>query len=178
MKKENQPEQEERVVEPSPEVDAAESEVTEEAVSGPTPEEQLKACEDRYLRVHADFENIKKRMEREKLQAVDFANESFARDLLAVMDTLEMALKTDDPNQFEQFKEGVKLTRDNLSKVFEKHGIKPVTHEEGFDPHYHEAVMQAASEEHAENDIVQVLQQGFVYKDRVLRPSMVSICKK
>ncbi|MGE4294369.1 MAG: nucleotide exchange factor GrpE [Campylobacterales bacterium] len=141
-------------------------------------ETKLKEAEDRYLRAYAEFENIKKRLEREKYQAIDYASEQFAKDLLPVMDALEMALKIDDPGQFDKLKEGVGLTRSNLLKAYEKHGISAVGHDEGFDPNVHEAIMQAASDEHEENAIVQVLQQGYRYKERVLRPSLVSVCKK
>lgn len=141
-------------------------------------ETKLKEAEDRYLRAYAEFENIKKRLEREKYQAIDYASEQFAKDLLPVMDALEMALKIDDAGQFDKLKEGLSLTRSNLLKAYEKHGISAVGHDEGFDPNVHEAIMQAASDDHEENAIVQVLQQGYRYKERILRPSLVSVCKK
>lgn len=150
----------------------------EEAPAEPTLEEQLQACEEKYLRVHADFENIKKRLEREKYQAIDYAQEKFATDLLPVIDTLRLALQTEDAAAFDKLKEGVELTLDKLVKVFEKHGIEEVSGDGEFDPHCHEAVMQVPSEEHDENHVVQVLQTGYQYKERILRPAMVSICKK
>ncbi len=169
----NQEEQEET----TEEVVETAAEAEEEAKPEPTCEDKLKEAEDKYLRVHADFENIKKRMEREKAQAISWANESFAGDLLSVIDSLEMALNINDKEQFDQLKEGVQLTKDNLIKAFEKHGIKEIATEEGFDPNIHEAVMQVESEEHEEKDIVQVLQKGYIYKEKVIRPTMVSICK-
>ena len=154
------------------------SEGTEESPREPDCEEKLKEAEDRYLRTYAEFENIKKRMEKEKVQAIDYAQEKFAKDLLPVLDSLELALRTEDASAFEQLKEGVRLTMENLQKVFERHGISQLAHEEGFDPNYHEAVMQVDSPDHEDNAIVQVMQQGYAYKERVLRPSLVSICKK
>jgi molecular chaperone GrpE len=69
------------------------------------------------------------------------------------------------------------LTLDNFVKVFEKHHIKVVSHEDGFDPNYHDAVMQVESDEHESGEIVQVLQKGYTYKERLLRPAMVSVAK-
>lgn len=157
-------------------------EVDTEETAEETPEEiscedKLKEAEDKYLRVHADFENIKRRMEKEKTQAIAWANESFAADLLTALDSLDMALQIDDKEQFEKLKEGVELTKNNLISAFEKHGIKEVSTDEGFDPNLHEAVMQVESEDHKEQEIVQVLQKGYMCREKVIRPTMVSICK-
>jgi molecular chaperone GrpE len=152
--------------------------VVEEEKPEPTCEELLAASEDKFLRTHAEFENIKKRLEREKYDAIDYSQEKFAKDLLTTLDSLDAALKIDDETQFAQLKEGMQLTYDSLVKAFEKHNILKVDHEGGFDPEKHEAVMQVPSEEHDDNDVVQVLQQGYQYRTRVLRPSLVSICKK
>lgn len=141
-------------------------------------EDLLKEAEDKYLRAYAEFENIKKRLEREKYQAIDYALEQFAKDLLPAIDALGMALKIEEKEQFDKLKEGVELTKASLLKSYEKHGITPVSHDDGFDPNFHEAVMQIASEEHEDNQIVAVMQQGYAYKGRVLRPSLVSVCKK
>jgi molecular chaperone GrpE len=140
-------------------------------------EAQLKEANNEYLRVHADFENIKKRLEREKYQAIEFSQEKFAKDLLGVYDALNGAVQIEDPAQFAQLKEGVKHTFDALVKTFEKHYVTPLSHDEGFDPNKHEAVMQIPSETHESNEVVQVLQQGFAIRDRVLRPSLVSVAQ-
>ena len=117
-------------------------------------------------------------MEKEKYTAIDYASEKFAKDLLPVIDALEMALLIDDKEQFDKVKEGVQLTLNNLLDVFGKHDIAPVTHEEGFDPNFHEAVMQVSLDEHDDNAVVQVMQKGYKFKERILRPSLVSINKK
>lgn len=176
MAEEEKSEQTEEVEE-TQEVEEESTEAAEE-ITEPSLEEKLKEAEEKYIRVHADFENIKKRMEREKAMAIDYANESFSKDLLSVIDTLDMALQTDDAEAFDKLKEGVELTRDNLIKTFEKHGVKEIETAEGFDPNVHEAVMQVPSDDHEENAIVQVLQKGYSCKSRVIRPTMVSICKK
>ncbi len=144
---------------------------------------QVAELEDKYLREHAEFENIKKRMEKEKIQAISYAHEQFARDLLSVIDALDNAsisvstAEEATPEMFNQLKEGIELTINQFGKIFEKHGIELVSMDNGFDPNFHEAVMQVESEDHNEGDVVQVLQKGYKIKDRVLRPAMVSVAK-
>jgi len=145
-------------------------------------ENRAKESEDKFLRTHADFENIKKRLEREKYQAIDYASEKFAKDLLSTIDTLEMALQSanmDAPAEelLPKLKEGIELTLKNLINSFEKNHISAVESDE-FDPEHHNAVMQVNSDEHEHGAIVQVLQKGYKLKDRLLRPAMVSICQK
>ena len=147
--------------------------------------QQLQEAQDKYLRVHADFENIKKRLEKEKYQAIDYASEKFAKDLLSPIDTLEMALAAEEAGKelpteelLKKLKEGVELTIKNFYTAFEKHDITVVETDGEFDPNLHDAVMQVNSDEHEDGQIVQQLQKGYKYKERLLRPAMVSICKK
>ncbi len=146
-------------------------------------EQKIAELEDKYLREHAEFENIKKRMEKEKIQAIAYAHEQFARDLLAVIDALDNASVSASAQEevtqemFTQLKEGIDLTLSQFSKIFEKHGVELVSMENGFDPNFHDAVMKVDSPDHEEGDVVQVLQKGYKIKDRVIRPAMVSIAK-
>jgi len=139
---------------------------------------------DKYLRAHADFENTKRRLEKDKMNAVSYANESFAKDILAVIDSFENALTSiegaNEDNSSEilkQMKEGVNLTYEQLKKILEKNHIKEVDCSGEFDPEVHQAIMQVESDEHNEGDVVQVMQKGYTIKDRILRPAMVSTCK-
>jgi molecular chaperone GrpE len=137
---------------------------------------------DKYLRAHADFENSKKRLEKDKMNAVSYANESFAKDILAVMDSFENALASMEGNEdssevLEKMKEGVNLTYEQLKKILEKNNITEVKTEGEFDPEVHQAIMQVESDAHKTGDIVQVMQKGYMIKDRILRPAMVSTCK-
>ena len=139
---------------------------------------------DKYLRAHADFENAKRRLEKDKMNAVSYANESFAKDILAVIDSFENALASiegaDEENSSEvlkQMKEGVNLTYEQLKKILEKNHIKEVECSGEFDPEVHQAIMQVESDAHNEGDVVQVMQKGYTIKDRILRPAMVSTCK-
>ncbi|WP_141049418.1 nucleotide exchange factor GrpE [Aliarcobacter cryaerophilus] len=143
-------------------------------------EEDLKQSEEKFLRVHADFENIKKRLEREKYQAIDYASEKFAKDLLTPLDTLEMALNSANVDLsaeelLPKLKEGIELTIKSFITTFEKHNITKVDTTGEFDPNMHNAVMQVDSQNHESGQIVSELQKGYMLKDRLLRPSMVSI---
>ena len=147
-------------------------------------ENDLKESQENYLRVHADFDNIKKRLEKEKYKAIDYASEKFAKDLLASIDSLEMAIlssnneKLDAPELLIKLKEGVELTLKNFQTVFQKHDIQLVDTDNSFDPNFHEAIMKVEDEKKEEGAIVQVMQKGYTLKNRLLRPAMVSICKK
>ena len=148
-------------------------------------EEQLKEWEEKYLRVHADFENTKKRLEREKIQAIEYALEKFAQDLLPALDSLDMALavvSNDNLNAeeaVEELKKGIELTIDQFIKAFRKNGIEVIEIEEGgeFNPHLHEAILQVDDAEKNAGEIVQVIQKGYKYKERILRPAKVSVAK-
>lgn len=148
-------------------------------------QEQLKQSEDKYFRVHADFENIKKRLEKEKYSAIDYASEKFAKDLLAPIDSLEMALAAEEAAKdlpveelLGKLKEGVELTIKNFYTAFEKHDITIIETDGEFDPNFHNAIMQIDSPDHEDGHIVAQLQKGYKFKERLLRPAMVSICKK
>jgi len=145
-------------------------------------QEELEEQKEKYLRAHADFENYKKRLEKEKQNALIYANESFAKDLLTVLDTFENALKSienieENSEAVEKIKEGMGLTYEQLLSILKKHGVEEVESEGEFNPEVHQAVTQVDSNEHNSGDIVQVLQKGYKLKDRLLRASMVTTCK-
>ncbi|GAA7747854.1 nucleotide exchange factor GrpE [Helicobacter pylori] len=133
---------------------------------------------EKYLRVHADFENVKKRLERDKSMALEYAYEKIALDLLPVIDALLGAHRSAaEENKESALTKGLELTMEKLHEVLARHGIEGIECLEEFDPHFHNAIMQVKSEEKENGKIVQVLQQGYKYKGRVLRPAMVSIAK-
>ncbi len=136
------------------------------------------ALKDQYVRAFADFENTKKRLERDKSQSLEYANERIMNDLLPVLDTLEKALESAQSNpQATAIAEGLQLTLEGFIKVLNKHGVEVIATEGEFDPNLHECLMQVPHEEKNDGEILQTLQKGFVYKQRVLRPSMVSVVK-
>ncbi|GAA8320157.1 nucleotide exchange factor GrpE [Helicobacter pylori] len=139
---------------------------------------KYKEMHEKYLRVHADFENVKKRLERDKSMALEYAYEKIALDLLPVIDALLGAYKSAaEENKESALTKGLELTMEKLHEVLARHGIEGIECLEEFDPHFHNAIMQVKSEEKENGKIVQVLQQGYKYKGRVLRPAMVSIAK-
>lgn len=140
---------------------------------------------DKYIRAYADFENTKKRLEKDKINAVVYANTSFAKDLLSVMDSFDGAVASidtiagsEESPVLQKIKEGILNTHEQLKKVLEKHGISEIECEGCFDPEVHQAIMQVESDAHENGAIVQVLQKGYTIKDQVLRPAMVSTAKK
>ncbi len=163
--------------------DETQDEIEEEESELKKCQEELAKEKDRYIRAHADFENMKKRIEREKQNALIYANEAFAKDLLTVLDTFENALKSieqiesDSEDAIEKIKEGMQLTYEQLLSILKKHGIEEVECEGEFNPELHQAVTQMESDEHESGEIVQVLQKGYKLKERLLRPSMVATCK-
>jgi len=154
--------------------------VTEPLNELETAQAQLASLQDKYARVHADFDNIKKRLEREKYSALEYANEKFAKDLIPVVDSLSMAIsatssEADANVLLEKLKEGVELTMKQLLSVLEKHGVTPVDENEPFNPDVHNAVQKVDSDAHESGDIVNTFQKGFRYKERTLRDAMVVI---
>ncbi|MDD4855849.1 MAG: nucleotide exchange factor GrpE [Sulfuricurvum sp.] len=141
---------------------------------------ELASFKDKYARVHADFDNIKKRLEREKYSALEYANEKFAKDLIPVVDSLSMAIgataiEADATVLLEKLKEGVELTMKQLLGVLEKHGVTAVDENEPFNPDIHNAVQKVDSDAHESGEIVNTFQKGFRYKERTLRDAMVVV---
>ena len=141
---------------------------------------EMIALKDKYARVHADFENIKKRLEREKYTAVEYANEKFAKDMIPVMDALDGAMKSsegdaDKAELFDKLKEGIELTHKSFLTQLEKHGVTMVKHDEPFDPNIHNAIQAVDNEEVESGQIVQTFQTGYKYKNRPLREAMVIV---
>lgn len=142
--------------------------------------EKIKALEEKYIRAYAEFDNVKKRLEREKYLALEYANEQILKDFLPILDTLESALdstKSDESEAVAKIKEGIQLTIDNFLKAFGKHSVERISTEGEFDPNVHNAIMQVPNEGKADGEIAQVIQKGYKYKDRVIRPAMVAITK-
>ena len=136
---------------------------------------------DKYLRTYADFENYRKRMQRDLSDFRKYANEQLVLELLGVVDHLGLALKHagDAGETNKGLQQGVELVYKQLRDVLEKFGVKPFTSEgEPFDPAKHDAMMQVATADVPENTVVQVLQEGYLYHDKILRHAKVSVSKK
>lgn len=142
-------------------------------------DEEIKQLQDRVLRLAAEMENTRKRLEREKSEGISFANEALIRELLPVADNLERAvIHGGQDSNCESLLEGVRMTLKSLEDVLAKFGC--VCFEsvgKTFDPNYHEAVMQQESSEHPDKTVLQELQKGYTLHDRLLRPSLVVVSK-
>ena len=160
---------------------AAESDVvTELEAKIETAQQEAKESYDRLLRVSAEFDNYKKRSAREMQEFRKYANESLLKDLLPVLDNLELAIKAarDETNEQASLVDGVDLTLKEILRVLDKHGVQPVEAlHKPFDPVFHQAVVGEESDTHPENTIIQELQKGYTLHDRLLRPSMVVVAK-
>jgi molecular chaperone GrpE len=150
----------------------------------PLVEQKIKEAaeaQEKYLRTYADFENYRKRTQRDLAEFRKYANEQFAAELLTVVDHLGLALKhaAEAGETGQGLREGVELVYKQVRDVLEKYGIKPFASEgEKFDPAKHDAVMQEATDRVPENTVVQVFQEGYLYHDKVLRHAKVGVAKK
>ncbi|MBI4826943.1 MAG: nucleotide exchange factor GrpE [Nitrospirae bacterium] len=134
----------------------------------------------KYLRLYAEFENYKKFSERTKQESLKYANDSIMKDLLPVIDHLELALTHSSNNEnSKSLSEGIILTLKELNHVFSKYGLVAIkTEGEFFDPSFHHAISQIESEELENNLIVKEFRKGYMLYDRVLRASLVEVSKK
>lgn len=164
-----------------PEAAAESAQVVAEAA--PSLEEQLRRAEtaaqehyDAWLRAKAEADNVRKRAQIEVASAHKFAVENFASELLAVKDSLEAALATDNVT-IESLKSGVELTLRQLNAVFEKFNLTEINPAgQKFDPHRHQAISTVETDAEP-NTVVQVLQKGYLLHERVIRPALVTVAK-
>ncbi len=157
--------------------------------SGESLLEKLKAenaeLKDKVLRLMAEMDNLRKRLEREKEEAVKYAAAQFARDMLSVADNLTRALqavpeekRASGDSFLKSLVEGVEMTLRELLNTFERHNIKKIeSHGQKFDPNYHEAMFEVTDTDAETGTIVQVIQEGYTHHDRVLRPAMVGVAR-
>ncbi len=138
-------------------------------------EKQAAEMQDAFLRAKAEGENIRRRAQEDIAKAHKFAIENFAQSMVAVKDSLEMAMKTDVPS-VDSIKEGVDATLRQLKQVFEQNKIFEVVPEQGekLDPMKHQAIQMVESDQDP-NTIVSVLQKGYTLADRLLRPAVVVV---
>ncbi len=159
------------------------------AVETPDPTEALRAenadLKDRVLRLAAEIENLRKRMEREIADTRAYAITKFARDMLTVTDSLNRAMlvlpaeardTADGP--MKSLIEGIELTEREMQRLLAVHGVRQIEAEgQKFDPHKHQAMFEVPDATRPEGTVVQVVQTGYAIGDRVLRPAMVGVAK-
>lgn len=143
------------------------------------PETELTELKDRHLRLYAEFENYKKRVNKEREELIKYGNESLLYELLPVIDNLEMALKHSADNTSEGLVKGVEITLREFQRTIEKFGLTPIPAAgKLFDPAIHHAMSQVEKPDIEEGTVIDELRKGYIYKERVLRPSMVTVSKK
>ena len=140
--------------------------------------EALRRERDEYLdalrRLKAEFENSRKRQERERTRILDSASEKLMVELLPVLDNLDRALEAEG-----DIREGVRATRDQLADVLARQGLLPVASDgQPFDPNVHEAVMGQPSDEHEEGTILQTFERGYMLNGKPIRPAKVVVAKQ
>ncbi len=143
---------------------------------------EIADLKDRLLRAAAEMENTRRRLERDKADAQAYAMTGFARDLLSVADNLRRGVAAlpaaGDSGAFDNVRGGIEATERELLAVLARHGITRVeTDGQKLDPNKHQAMIEVESEAHEAGQIVQELQAGYVIKDRLLRPALVSVAK-
>ncbi|MDI6735690.1 MAG: nucleotide exchange factor GrpE [bacterium] len=145
--------------------------------------EQQSNLADDYLdhlrRLKAEFENYKKRQERERIEFIKLANESLISELLSVLDSLDLALMgVQERHSLESFLPGVELIRKQLGDILVKNGLETIeTIGKPFDPRIHEALMHLESDEYPEDVVTQEMRKGYVLNNRVIRPAQVAVSK-
>ena len=155
--------------------------VTGEA--GASIEEQLAAREkeardnwDRFVRERADLENYRKRVSREKEELLNYGNKSLIEEILPIVDNLERALTHASEDGQAAVVEGIRMTHGMLVAALKKFGVTPVEAlGAAFDPNFHQAMAQVPTDEHPPNTVVEEYQKGYLLKDRLLRPAMVTV---
>ncbi|MDO6965562.1 nucleotide exchange factor GrpE [Rhizobium alvei] len=169
--------------------DASADTVTTEAAAEMDPVELLRAenadLKDRYLRLAADMDNLRRRTEREIKDAKTYSAASFARDMLSVSDNLRRALdaipaeaRAGADAGLTALIEGVEMTERAMLSALERHGVKKIEpNGQKFDPNFHQAMFEVPNTELPNNTVIQVVQDGYVIGDRVLRPAMVGVSK-
>lgn len=142
----------------------------------------LAGAKDKYLRLQADFENYKRRSEKEKMSWMLSAQAGVLLDVVTIVDDFDRALSEAQKNAEQNptlatWVTGIELINKALYKLLSKYGVEPMKDYTIFDPEKHEALMHVESPDHQSGQIVSVLQKGFMHKDTVLRPAKVSVAR-
>jgi molecular chaperone GrpE len=142
---------------------------------------ELERCQDRFLRKAAEFDNYRKRMEKEKAESVLQAKSLVVAEFLPVADACERALAslgndTHGADGLEHYREGVRLIYKQIGEVLSRIGVLPIDAQgKPFDPHLHEAVTREENSEHEENTVLLELRRGYLFRDRLLRAAQVKV---
>lgn len=141
-------------------------------------QKQIDEYKNRWYRAQADFDNFRKRTQKEIQDIHLYAGEQLIKDILPVVDNFERAMDSIEDREDPIYK-GIQLIYQQLKKVLEKYDVKEIDAQgKTFDPRFHEAVMQVESQEYENDTVIEVLQKGYLFHTKVIRPSMVKVAKK
>lgn len=164
------------------EKDETQNEEPEQTVVEETDElEQLRQekeeVNNRLLRLQADYDNFRRRTQKEKEADRKYRSQSLVEELIPALDNFERALQVEvEGDAAQNFANGMKMVYDQFKAALEKEGVEEIPAKgEAFDPHMHQAIMQVEDENYESNVVVEELQKGYRLKDRVIRPSMVKV---
>jgi molecular chaperone GrpE len=136
------------------------------------------ALQDRLLRSAAEFDNYRKRMDRERRELSEYAAADVLTDLLPILDNFERALQAPAGADGDAVRKGIELIHKQMLDVLRKRGVKPVEAlGADFNPNFHQAVIHEASADHREGEVMQEMQRGYMLGERLLRPAMVKVAK-
>ena len=164
-------------------IEEQESRIEQEEKTEDTPkvdnEKALEECRNSFQRLSADFQNYKKRVEKEKADIYQFGCEKLAVDVLPVIDNLDRAVTSaKDNEEGKAILEGLDMVMKQLNEALKKHGIEEIDAlNSEFDPNLHHAVMQEENDEVEENTVTDVFQKGYTLHSKVIRPAMVKVSK-
>ena len=131
---------------------------------------------DKYVRLFAEFDNARKRMEREKMEFAKYANEEILVDLLGLFDNLERSLHYAQEHKMENLTKGLEMVIKEAKEILRKYGVEPIEAEgKVFDPHRHEILMQEDNDELEEGTVLQELQKGYMMGEKVIRTAKVKV---
>lgn len=140
---------------------------------------EINTLKDKNMRIAAEMVNTLRRKDEETTRLLKYSNESLITELLPVIDNFERALNVDAKTaDIESYQKGMTMIYNSLKNILEKFEVKEIEAiDKEFDPSYHQAVMQEEKEGTKENIVIEVLQKGYTYKDKVIRPAMVKVSK-
>ena len=162
--------------------DDASTAAPEEPAGAPTDAADLlkekEALYDRLLRTTAEFDNYRKRVERERRELSEYAAADVLTDLRAIVDDFERALEVPTDAQADSYRQGIELIHKQMLDLLRKRGVRPIDAVgTDFDPNFHQAVIHEVSPDHREGEVMQELRRGYMLGERLLRPAMVKVAK-
>ena len=160
----------------------AENNISEEEKLEISPEEKIEELEDKLLRTVAEMDNMRKRADKERSEAYKIGASIFIKDMLPIIDNLQRALTSfvdDEGSDTKSFVDGTNAILRDFESLLDKTGVKTINPEgEKFDPNFHEAMFEIPSDEHEAGIILQVIEQGYVLENRLVRAAKVGVSTK